>query len=184
MTANINVISDLEIHEIPVGELKSFRGNPRVGNVSAIAESLRVNGQFRPIVVRRETNEILAGNHTWKAAQRLGWETIKVSFVDNISDEAAAKIVLADNRNSDLASYDDKALSVLLESLNGDVVGTGFTPEAVDTLIEQFKEVAPVVPDFKPESPDANPKLDERLSHPCPSCGDWFVMINGKPAKA
>ena len=180
----MDVIKDLEIYEVPLFELKSFKGNPRVGNVAAIADSLKVNGQFRPIVVRRETSEILAGNHTWKAAQRLGWQTIKVSYVDNVSDEAAAKIVLADNRNSDLASYDEKALSELLDSLNGDVTGTGFAPDAVDALLSQFKEAAPVVPDFKPEAADANPKLDERLSHPCPSCGDFFVMINGKPSKA
>jgi ParB/RepB/Spo0J family partition protein len=182
MTAK-QVISDLEIHEVELGSLKAFRGNARVGNVTAIAESLKTNGQFRPIVVRRETSEILAGNHTWKAASQLGWKTIKVSFVDGVSDDEATKIVLADNRNSDLASYDEKALAVLLDSLDGDVIGTGFSPEIVTGLLGQLQGESPIVPDFLPESDDANPKLDQRVSHPCPSCGDLFVMVNGKPQR-
>lgn len=173
-------IHDLTVHEMAVGDLKAYRDNPRVGNVDAIAQSLRTNGQFRPIVVRKETREILAGNHTWKAAKLLGWDSIKVTFVENITDEDATKIVLADNRYSDLASYDNESLGLLLASLDGDYIGTGYDLEAVEKVIEALTPSV-AVPDFKPEAEAVNPSLDSRVRYECPHCAGEFEMVSGKP---
>ncbi len=101
-----------------VSTLVPYEKNARQGDVATLMESLEVNGQYRPIVVRRGTNEILAGNHTWKAAVELGWATVKVAFVD-VDDEGARRIVLVDNRSNDLATYDDKALTALLSEFRG-----------------------------------------------------------------
>jgi ParB/Sulfiredoxin domain len=57
---------------VPIDDLVPFPGNPRRGNVAAIKQSLEENGQYRPIVVRRQTREVLAGNHTLQAAKELG----------------------------------------------------------------------------------------------------------------
>lgn len=124
-----NPIVDEKIYVVPVTALTPFPGNPRRGNVDVLAESLRTNGQYRPVVVRRETREILAGNHTVQAAQKLGWENVKVQFVDGLTDAQAKKIVLADNRTTDLASYSMPDLTALLEDLssNDSLTGTGFT---------------------------------------------------------
>jgi ParB-like chromosome segregation protein Spo0J len=173
-------IHDLTVHDVPVGNLKAYGDNPRVGNVDAIAESLRVNGQFRPIVVRKETSEILAGNHTWKAARSLGWTHIRVTFVEDITDEQATRIVLADNRYSDLASYDDESLGLLLASLDGDYVGTGYDLESVDKLIDALTKTE-TVPDFRPEDEQVNPPLDSRIRYSCPHCDGNFEMVSGKP---
>lgn len=62
---------------VPIETLNHYGTNPRKGDVSAIAESLRVHGQYRPIVVRTETREVLAGNHTLAAARDLGWHEIQ-----------------------------------------------------------------------------------------------------------
>ena len=101
---------------VPIDSLKPYPLNPRRGNLRAIQESLTINGQYRPIVVQQNSNLILAGNHTWQAAKNLGWSEIAVSFVD-CDDKAAKKIVLADNRTSDLGSFDDSMLLELLEEL-------------------------------------------------------------------
>ena len=58
---------------IPTNQLHTHHQNPRRGDVQAIADSLRVNGHFRPIVVNKGTHtgrpmEVLAGNHTIMAA--------------------------------------------------------------------------------------------------------------------
>lgn len=132
MTAPIN---DLALYEVALDSLKTYPNNPRVGNIDAIAESLQVNGQFRPIVVRKETGEILAGNHTWKAAKKLAWPTIKVTYVEGISDADAARIVLADNRIPELGTYDPTALLGLLES-TPDLTGTGFDANFLDSLLD------------------------------------------------
>jgi hypothetical protein len=118
---------------VPIDSLIQFGRNPRRGSVLAIVESLRVNGQYRPVVVRSGTNEILAGNHTVLAARELGWDEIAATFLD-CSAQQAARVVLVDNRSNDLATYDDVALTELLVSIRG-LEGTGFTQADLDELL-------------------------------------------------
>lgn len=140
-----------------VDTLHPYPNNPRIGDVEAIAQSLSLNGQYRPIVVRAETREILAGNHTWQAAKHLGWDKVAVSLVFDLSDEEAKRIVLADNRYSDLATYDNAALAELLTSLS-DTQGTGYEPSDVEALLASLTALeAPTAltdPDDVPELPE------------------------------
>jgi len=124
----------IEIADVKVTDLKAYKGNPRVGSIEAIAESLNENKQYKPIVVNKKDNAILAGNHTWMAAKSLGWETIQVAYVD-VDDESASKIVLADNRTNDLASYDTSQLANLLKNVKNPV-GTGYTTQDVSMIID------------------------------------------------
>lgn len=120
--------------EIAIDELVQRKDNPRKGNIEKIKESLRENGQYRPIIVNSRNNEILAGNHTWLAAKQLGWESIAVWFID-VDEEKAKKIVLADNRTSDLAEYDNNLLYTILEDLEGDLKGTGFDIDDMEDIM-------------------------------------------------
>jgi hypothetical protein len=123
----------LKALQIPIESLRPYGRNPRQGDVGAIVQSLERHGQYRPIVVNARTQEVLAGNHTLRAAQELGWREIAATFVD-VDEDQAARIVLVDNRSNDLASYDDVALSELLRDLP-DLEGTGYTPEDLDELL-------------------------------------------------
>ena len=90
-------------------------GNPRKGDVEAVAASLGRFGQRKPIVVRASDRTIIAGNHTWMAAKSLGWTEIAISVVDD--DEATAQaFALADNRTAELGSYDEALLLDLIRS--------------------------------------------------------------------
>lgn len=121
-----------EIQSLAISSLVPYPTNPRRGDVDAIAASLQVHGQYRPIVVQSSSKQVLAGNHTLKAAKKLGWKKIKVVFVD-VNDDQARKIVLADNRLTDLAQYNEPLLKSLLEALP-DLEGTGFTQSEMETL--------------------------------------------------
>lgn len=123
----------LEQLRVPVASVKPYGRNPRRGDVREIANSLRKTGQYRPIVVNKRTGEVLAGNHTLRAAQSLGWEDIAATFVD-VDEDTAARIVLVDNRSNDLAGYDDELLLELLQSLP-DLDGTGYDEDALDDLL-------------------------------------------------
>ncbi len=123
---------------VPLTKLKEYPKNPRRGNVKAIAESLRRNGQFRPIVANKNNGEVLAGNHTLKAAKHLKWKEISVVWVD-VDDDHAKRIVLADNRTNDLASYDGDLLLQVIQSLP-DPMGTGYVDEDVTNLIDQVSQ--------------------------------------------
>lgn len=132
MDSNIRV----DTETVSINELKPYPRNPRRGDVEEIAKSLEINGQYKPIVANRRDKAILAGNHTWRAARSLGWKTIAVSWVD-VDDDEAARIVLADNRTSDMSIYDDSKLLELLQSLP-DLKGTGFTDVDIEQLNSLF----------------------------------------------
>lgn len=136
----IERIGDFEA-DVPLRKLKYYHQNPRRGNVEKVAESLKANGQFKPIVVNRGTltgrpNEILAGNHTTKAARSLSWTKLNVVWVD-VDEDHAARIVLADNGSTDDATYDLQILAELLEAQKeraGHLVGTTYADEVLEKL--------------------------------------------------
>jgi hypothetical protein len=75
---------------------------------------------------------ILAGNHTYQAALALGWDQVAAITVELTGSEATG-FALADNRLSDLASYDNDALlAMILET--GDLKGTGYDADDLDAL--------------------------------------------------
>lgn len=144
---------------VDVSLLRPFPGNAKLHDDDALQESLRQHGLFRPIVVRQETGEVLAGNGTYAAALALGWTHIAVTPV-SCTDEQATRIVLADNRTHDLGGYDDGLLAQLLRSLDhtpAGHTGTGYDEQAVATLYAQLEQLEPV---------PAGPNLADRFLVP------------------
>jgi hypothetical protein len=128
---------DLKTAWVDTKHLRPHPRNARNGDIDAIAESLRVNGQYRPIVLAAD-GTILAGNHTYMAAMSLGWEQIAAVRVD-VDPESpdALRIMLADNRTADLGNYDDGLLAQLLTDLDDatGLLGSGYTDDDLADLL-------------------------------------------------
>lgn len=128
----------LVIESVPLDSIHPHTQNPRLGDIAAIADSLKTLTQYKPIVVREETNEILAGNQTYAAAKKLGWDEIQVVHI-SVNDTDAKRIVLADNRTHDLGAYNDPLLANLLQDVMAEDVdlldGTGYTEGEVEALL-------------------------------------------------
>ena len=134
-------VSNLKIMRVPVSDLNLHPHNARQGDVGAICQSLEAHGQYKPLVVQKSSNTVLAGNHTLQAASALGWKEVDVTFVD-VDDEQALRILLVDNRTSDQATYDDTVLTDLLEHLvhTGEGLhGTGWDGDDLDELLAEFQ---------------------------------------------
>ena len=154
----------LRTEQVPVTDLKVFHKNPRIGDIEKIARSLETNGQFRAIVVNVGThtgrkNEVLAGNHSFLAARKLGWPTILATFVD-VDDARSRAIVLADNKTAELVLVEvrlgagDRIVEVgrggtrdgdleVLSELQGAVTGreaAGLGPESSDGRVDGREE--------------------------------------------
>lgn len=129
--------STMTVEDVATERLIPHPMNPRRGDVGRIAESIKVNGFYGAILVQRSTNYILAGNHRWLAAQQVGMATVPVIWLD-VSDTKAKKIMLADNRTSDMAQYGSEELQQLLRSVlaEDDLRGTGFDANDIEQLIE------------------------------------------------
>ena len=119
------------VSRVKLDTLKKHPRNPRQGDIGALMQSLSDDdrGQYRPLTVQRETprgakrNVILTGNHTYEAMLQLGWDdALVVELV--ISDAAGLRLMLDDNRASDLAGYDTAELGDILSELgNADQLG-------------------------------------------------------------
>lgn len=122
-----------------ITQLNFYPGNARRGDIDMIADSLKANGQVAPIIVNKGTkapdlaNTIISGNHTTMAAQRIGWKTIGVEWVD-LDAEACRRVVLVMNKANDAATYDLPELTELLG--DGPLAGTGFTQDELDAMLE------------------------------------------------
>ena len=167
-------ILPMEVTRVPTQHITPHPDNARQGNTDLIAQSLEHNGQYRPLVVQKSTGHVLAGNHTLAAAHQLGWTQVAATFID-VDDTAAKKILLADNKTSDEATYDDQLLAQLLSDLDT-THGTGFTDEETDDLLAALEEQPdptpltppPPTPGHAPQHPNPHPAPTQPTNTPQP----------------
>ncbi len=157
---------ELEYEHVAIDALTPHPENPRKGDTDLIAESIRANGFYGAVLVQRSTGYIIAGNHRWKAAKQVGMTEIPVMWLD-IDDQAARRILLSDNRTSDLAGYDDPALVEMLAGLPT-LTGTGYTKQDVDDLEAR---IAGLPAPIEPPRPAAEQALNTEDSGRTPPLG-------------
>jgi len=118
----------------PISSIHPAPHNPRAGHaVDAIARSLRDLGWHAPIVVRDDDGEIIVGHGRHAAALSLRLDAVPVLRVDDDKGRAVARMV-ADNRLTDLASWDLDALDALVDKYRPDFV-TWSQPLELDELL-------------------------------------------------
>jgi len=136
------LIINQKVANTPVKKIKLHPANPRRGDLGSIAESIAHNGFYGHIVCQESTGYILAGNHRYQALLQLGADKVPVCWVD-VDDEEALRILLADNRTSDLAHTDPAELYAILQRLaesDKRLLGTGYKHDDTQSLLAQFQE--------------------------------------------
>jgi DNA modification methylase len=114
-------MNDLRIETVEIASLTFDPTNARKHdgkNIEAIAGSLKLFGQRKPIVVTPD-NIVVAGNGTLEAAKTLGWSEIVIARtpIGWTWDQIKA-FALADNSTAELAEWDDKILADQLLELD------------------------------------------------------------------
>ncbi len=107
---------------IPIEELKLLEGNPRRGNIEAVAASYDEFEQVKPIIIHRSENGdavVIAGNHQLQAARKLGWTHIAAVELHGDRNKAIA-FALADNRTTELGFTDPSLLNNLISEVAED----------------------------------------------------------------
>lgn len=134
-----NIRQEYEL--VAVDQLVEHPDNPRRGDVNAIVTAISKNGWHGALIVQRTTRRVLAGNHRLKAARALGMDAVPVLWVD-VDDATAQRILVADNRASDLAAFDEEQLVALLQGTD-DLAGMLFSEADLATLLSAGKEEEP-----------------------------------------
>jgi ParB-like chromosome segregation protein Spo0J len=157
----------MQLERIKVADLKLDANNARQHdqtNLAAISGSLTQFGQRKPIVVDSQ-NTVVAGNGTLEAARLIGWTEIDcVRVPADWNAEQIKAYALADNRTAELAQWIPEVLSEQLTELEiegFEITAFGFKSqiaELPENLLDEGNE----------------PRLDQRASITCPSCGCEF----------
>ncbi|MBF0424096.1 MAG: ParB N-terminal domain-containing protein, partial [Magnetococcales bacterium] len=106
------IIPDLLPLKVPVATLQEDPKNARNHSdqsTKQVAESLRLYGQRKPIVVNAKTGFVEAGNGTLRAARKLGWTHIAAVRVED-DHETATGYAICDNRTSELSFWNHDIL--------------------------------------------------------------------------
>jgi hypothetical protein len=144
------------IEHWPLSRLIPYARNPRTqsdAQVAQIAASIAEFGFLNPILV--DTNAgVIAGHGRLQAARKLQLEQVPVIVLDHLTETQKRAFILADNRLSENAGWDDEALSIELQSLSEadfDLDLTGFSPGEIDALLaipdEERANALPPVPE-------------------------------------
>jgi len=178
-----------------IKELIPYARNARTHSdeqIAQIAASIKEFGFLSPIIVSKD-NTILCGHGRFYAAQRLGLEKIPCIKEEYLTETQRRAYILADNKLSLNAGWDNEMLAVELEDLKA-----AFD---IDIIGFDAKELAALFDD-RLETKDDDFDVDEELKKPCFSkagdlwhlgkhrlvCGDstkaatYELLMNGKEA--
>lgn len=143
----------MEFVDKKLSEITPYKNNPRNNDeaVGPVAESIKEFGFKVPIVIDKN-GEIVNAHTRYKAAKKLGLETVPVIVADDLSEEQIKAFRLADNKVGEIAAWD---LDLLNEELNDildlDMSAFGFDVlDNLDDLIEDEKDLD----DFTETVPD------------------------------
>jgi ParB family chromosome partitioning protein len=89
---------EIELEKLNVDAF-DVRDEPDEEHISEIAESLREDGQWNPIIVRpngKGTYDIIAGHTRYRAAERIEWSSLEANIKD-VDEQEAKELALKTN---------------------------------------------------------------------------------------
>ncbi len=167
--------SQIEIQYRLLEDLKPDPGNPRIHSkkqVRQVARSIQTFGFLVPVLVDNK-NQVIAGHCRIKACELLGWTQVPTIRADHLSETQAQAFLLADNKLTLNASWDERLLGQSLKdlsllNLDFSLETTGFDMGEIDLLIEGL-EVTAAGDDLADELPEPS---EVAVSQP----GDLWLM--------
>jgi ParB-like chromosome segregation protein Spo0J len=140
------------IEDVNVGKLKPYPRNARVHSAKQtrqIAKSIERFGFTAPILIDEEDN-ILAGHGRVAAAKLLNLRVVPCRRIKNLTDAEKRAYVLADNKLTLNATWDEEILAGELQGLlaeNFDISLTGFSLPEIDAAIDGLAPEEPGAPE-------------------------------------
>jgi DNA modification methylase len=157
--------------------LKLDPANPRLHSkkqIRQIARSMRTFGFIVPVLVDAELN-VIAGHGRLLAGRELGITEVPTLCLAHLTPAQARAFAIADNRLTEIASWDDKLLAEQLKELSlldldFNIELTGFEVGEIDLRIASLEDV----PDSADDPADAIPELPGRSS--VSKQGDLYIL--------
>lgn len=162
---------EMQYYLADVSELIPYVRNARThseAQVSQIAASIREFGFLSPILVA-EDNTILAGHGRLAAAQKLGLKKVPCVKENHLTETQKRAYIIADNKLSLNAGWDNELLAVELSELEGadfNLDLLGFDEAELSSIFDADKDVS-----------DDDFDVEKELEEPCFSkTGDMWML--------
>lgn len=136
-----------KIEYVSIDALIPYARNARTHSdvqVAQIAASIKEFGWTNPILVDG-TKGVIAGHGRLLAARKLGHDEVPIIELSHLTDTQKRAYIIADNKLSLNAGWDDEVLSVELEQLDGagfDLTLTGFNKDESSELFNDDTKIA------------------------------------------
>jgi ParB-like chromosome segregation protein Spo0J len=163
----------MHVEDVVITSLSADPGNVRrhsEAQIEKLMGALRRWGQTLPLLADRN-NVVRIGNARLEAARRIGWERVKVVYLD-LSPSEWVSLAVADNKLHDDSEFDEQALASVLNVLaaeDGDLAAAaGFSPDELVALLganNEQTDPAEAPADFAEFGDDIE------TDHQCPKCG-------------
>lgn len=139
--------TSLAIEDVPVTKLVSHEQNPRKHSkkqIRQIADSIKTFGFKVPALIDGN-NRLICGHGRVAACKLLGLETVPAIRADDLDDAKIRAFMIADNRLTEIAEWDDSLLAEnfkILSDLNldFDLEVTGFDYGDIENLLSQDED--------------------------------------------
>jgi ParB-like chromosome segregation protein Spo0J len=135
------MVNDTSAKWVDPEDLIPWEENPRNNDhaVDNLKRSIEMYGFTSPIIVRKATNQVIAGHTRLKAALSLGLKTVPVRFLE-ISESKARELAIADNKIGEIATWNDDELVtqiLAMEEERGDIdfSDLGFSEDEIAGLL-------------------------------------------------
>src|SRR5436305_1946353 len=168
---------ELRIDLRPAEELKPNPANARVHSkkqIRQIANSIEAFGFNVPVLVDAELN-VICGHGRLLACRELGWTEVPTLCLDHLTPAQVRAFMIADNRLTEISSWDDRLLAEQLKdlSLHGldfNIEVIGFEMGEIDLRIASLEDV----PDQDDDPADALP--EPPTGSPVSKIGDLWLL--------
>lgn len=148
-------MAEIKTVMMDIDDIHPYENNPRKNEkaIEAVANSIERFGFKNPIIVDKD-NVIVSGHTRRLAAIALGLRKVPVIVGDDLTEEQAKALRLADNRVAELAVWDEELLrQEMSKVIDMDLADFGFDPDVIDEILEDDIGI---------------------VTHRCPKCGcEW-----------
>ncbi len=153
--------TELQIEFIDITTIQPHPENPRAHSkkqIRQIGESIKAFGFRMPVIVDQQTR-LVCGHARLKACKLIGMTHVPSVRVTDLSDEQIRALMIADNRLSELSTWDDQLLGehlkVLSElDLDFEIESIGFDYGEIEQRVLALDEVDECEDDGSDELPD------------------------------
>jgi DNA modification methylase len=161
----------------PIKLLKPDPGNPRRHSkkqIRQIADSIKAFGFNVPVLIDRD-NSVICGHGRLAACYELGWTEVPTLRLDHLTPAQARAFMIADNRLTEIAVWDDRLLAQQLKDLSllgldFNIEVTGFAMAEIDLRITSLEDL------IKHESDPADVVPGVAAGPPLSKLGDAWLL--------